>query len=116
MNCDSKSYSALRHMSQTILQQMVEVNKHIAINNDNKELAQEDKDRLVGFANYHLLVLSILLNDSKEVALKEFPDASGIIQWSENLYNLSLEQKLFTTCKCKECSPEVEAEIVETKA
>lgn len=117
MSCDSKSYNALRHISQTILQQMVEINKYVVDVSGNKELPQEEKNKLLHFANYHLLVLSILMNDGKFVALKEFPDAAGIIKWSEAMYQGGLDNNQFTPCACDQCkSPEIEVELVETKA
>lgn len=113
MNCDSTSYSSLKHISQTILQQIVEINKHVADANENKEMTEEDKNKLIHFANYHLLVLSIILHDCLNVTRKEFPDAEGIVKWSEVMYQNGLDKGIFTPCRCIECkSPEVEAELV----
>lgn len=94
---------ALRHTIQTILQQMIDVNKNIENTKKNDELDEHEKNANVSFANYHLLVLSILLHDWIEKAKELFPDALPVIEWSEVNYKYGLDNNLFNPCKCNDC-------------
>lgn len=96
----------VRHAIQTLLSQIVDVNNNIRTVQDNKEMSEPDKVAMTNFANYHLMVLAILLHEFREQAYKYFPDAKPIIDWSESHYNLGLEKKTFTLCKCKDCQEE----------
>lgn len=101
---------SVRHVVQTILSQIVDVNNHVRAQQDNKELAEGDKIATTNFGNYHLTVLSILLHDFEQFAYEQFPDAKGIIDWAKQHYNLGLEKNMFKPCACKECVPVVEVE------
>lgn len=95
-----------RHVIQTILAQIVDVNNHVRQVQDNAELADADKVANTNFANYHLMVLSILLHDLEDYALEQFPDARDIIFWAKSHYDLNFEKNMFKLCQCKECNPE----------
>lgn len=94
---------SVRHVIQTILKQIADVNNHLVAINSNPDALAEDKAVTTSHGNYHLLVLSILLHDLVEKAIADFPDAANIIDWSEKNYNHGLENNLFTPCSCKEC-------------
>jgi len=101
---------AARHVVQTILSQIVDVNNHVKAQQENKELAEADKIATTNFGNYHLMVLSILLHDLEDFALEKFPDAKDIIGWARNHYQFGLANNSFKACKCKEC--EADAEVI----
>lgn len=105
-NLNYKVDKSIRHAIQTILSQIVDINNHLRTQQDNKELSEGDKIATTNFANYHLMVLSILLHDLKDIAYKHFPDAKNIIDWSIQHYNFGLANKSFTPCKCEECQIE----------
>ena len=94
---------SIKHVMQTIIKQIVDVNKHVAAVMENKELDEADKNATSNFANYHLMVLSILLHDLADEAAKTFPDAKAVIDWSENNYKWALDNKLFSPCSCDDC-------------
>lgn len=98
-----KLEKGLNHLIQTILAQIVDVNNHVRTTQDNKEVDEKDKIALTNFAQHHLLVLSILLHELEDYAIKKFPDAKGIIDWAANHYQFGLNNKQFTPCKCAEC-------------
>lgn len=105
-----KLEKGMSHLVQTILAQIVDVNNHVRTTQDNKEIDEQTKISLTNFANHHLLVLSILLKEVEDYALEKFPDAKGIIDWSNGHYEFGLKNKQFTPCKCKDCpQPVVEA-------
>lgn len=97
----------VRHVVQTILAQVVDVNNHIRSVQDKKELDEKDKVASTNFAHYHLMVLSILLNDFKDFAYDKFPDAKGIIDWAISHYEFGLNNNSFKPCECQECKPQV---------
>lgn len=99
---------AVRHVIQTILSQIVDVNNHVRAQQENKELSEGDKIATTNFSNYHLMVLSILLHDLEAFALEKFPDAKDIIAWSRAHYNFGLNNNAFKPCKCDECKVEEE--------
>ncbi len=93
-------------MIQTMLSQIVDVNNHTRLIQDNKELPEGDKVSQTNFANYHLLVVAILLHELKEVAHEMFPDAKGVIDWAMLHYKTNLDKGTFKPCQCKECKAE----------
>src|SRR5690348_13401308 len=99
---------AVSHVIQTILSQIVDVNNHVRTQQENTELAESDKIATTNFANYHLMVLSILLNDLKDIALEKFPDAKSIIDWAQQHYNFGLANNSFKPCQCETCKQEAE--------
>lgn len=106
---------SIRHVIQTILSQIVDVNNHVRTQQDKEDLSEGDKIAATNFGNYHLMVLSILLHDLEEFAFEKFPDAKGIIEWAQAHYNFGLDNNSFKPCKCIECkvdSPEVDAQVV----
>lgn len=105
----------VRHMIQTILSQIVDVNNHVRTTQDNKELSDGDKVATTNFAHYHLMVLTILLHDVIQFARDKFPDARGIIDWAEQHYEFGLANKSFKPCACVECPQEPEIVNIEAK-
>ena len=104
----------LRHIVQTLMAQVVDVNNHVRALQDNEEMPEADKIATTNFAHYHLMVLAILLNDVKEFARKNFPDAHNILDWAAQHYKLGLDKKSFTPCKCSDCpQPEQTPEEIE---
>jgi hypothetical protein len=97
---------SVMHVIQTILSQIVDVNNHVRLQQENKELSEGDKVATTNFANYHLMVLSILLHDLEKIALDKFPDAKDIVAWSRKHYEFGLANNSFKPCKCKECETE----------
>ncbi len=97
---------AVRHIVQTILSQIVDVNNHVRTHQDNPDIEEADKISTTNFGHYHLMVLSILLHDLKDFAYEKFPDAKGIIDWAMEHYKLGLEKGSFKPCACIECKPE----------
>lgn len=93
----------VRHVIQTLLNQIVDVNNHVRSIQDNPELEQEYKVATTSTAHYHLMVLAVLLHELKDIVLEKFPDAQPILEWSENHYNLNLEKGAIKPCKCDEC-------------
>lgn len=93
----------IRHVIQTILSQIVDVNNHVRTIQDNKDLPEGDKAATTNFAHYHLMVLAILLHDLEKIARDKFPDASNIIDWAMEHYNNGLEKGSFKKCQCEEC-------------
>ena len=73
---------SISHAIQTIFSQIVDVNNHVRSQQDNKELADNDKIATTNFSNYHLMVLCILLHDFESYARSKFPDAKPIIDWA----------------------------------
>lgn len=103
----------MRHAVQTILAQIVDVNNNIRKQQEDVNIDEKDKLATSNFANYHLMVLSILLHDFEEYALEKFPDAKDIIGWARNHYQFGLNNKAFTPCKCEECkADQAEAERI----
>ncbi len=106
---------AVRHVIQTILSQIVDVNNHVRTVQDNKEMAEGDKVATTNFAHYHTLVLSILLHDLEDVAMEKFPNAKEIIDWARSHYQLGLEKGSFKLCKCVECPNQEEVKPVDAE-
>jgi hypothetical protein len=111
--CNSSIDKAVRHVIQTILSQIVDVNNHVRTTQENKELSEGDKIATTNFAHYHTLVLSILLHDLEDIALEKFPNAKEIIDWARSHYQLGLEKGSFKLCKCAECPNAEEAKQID---
>lgn len=99
---------SINHAIQTIMSQIVDVNNNIRTQQDNKDIDEKDKVATTNFANYHLMVLCILLHDFESYARSKFPDAKPIIDWAMAHYNWGLQNKSFTPCKCEQCKADQE--------
>jgi len=100
---ENKLQSSVKHAVQLILQQIVESNKHLDAIKNNKELEDSDRQAMNNFAGFHLMIMSILMHDLKDLALEHFPDAQKVVEWSESNYKHCLDNKMFNPCKCVDC-------------
>jgi hypothetical protein len=101
-----KNDKAVKHVIQTLLAQIIDVNNHVRSVQDNKELSHGDKVVTTNFAHYHLMVLCVLLKDLEGIARESFPDARGIIDWAMDHYENGLKNKSFKKCECIDCKEE----------
>lgn len=105
---ENNLHKSANHAIQTIMSQIMDVHKGMAARKDMKDLDEKDLIAIDNFANYHLMVLSILLHEFKDYALERFPDAKDIVKWAEDHYRLGLANNAFTPCKCADCKNEQE--------
>lgn len=93
----------LRHLIQTLLSQIVDINNNVATVQADEKLDVKDKNAITNTSYYVLTVLSILLHEMKEIAHDRFPDAKQVIDYAMMHYKRALEGAMFKPCQCEEC-------------
>ena len=95
--------SKLKHVIQVILKNIQDVSRNLEHVKANAELDEPTKNSIANFSGYHLLVLSILLDQLASEAKEWYPEAVPLIEWAQKNYNYGVENKSITPCSCPEC-------------
>jgi hypothetical protein len=101
------SEKAVRHLIQTILAQIVDVNNNVRKVQDDTTLDQAQKTAITNTSYYIITLLAVLLHEVKDIAHHYFPDAKDVIDYAMMHYKKALDNKAFSTCKCEDCVPVV---------
>lgn len=104
---------AIKHVTETCLLQVPEIFKQIQIIKDDENLSEDSKTTFNNFANYHLMIMSILLNETMDYAKENYPDAKLLLEWIQKNYDHCLEKKFFTKCRCNFCIGESEKSVLD---
>ena len=100
----------VKHVIQSLLTQLVDMNNHVASIQANETMEESDKVANTNFGHWHTMVLSVFVHELKDEAYSWFPEAKKIVDWAESHYNLNLEKGNIKPCKCPECP--INAQVV----
>ncbi len=101
----------VRHVIQVLLKQVQDMHARTEELRNNTEIDEAQKNSAMNFYGYHMLVLSILLDQLGDKALELYPDAINLVDWAKKNYQNGVENKLITPCGCPDCYKPIATDV-----